>query len=230
MFHKTLLGTLACAAVAAAAIVIVKAIEDRKEDLPEKDDDNEVHFIEITDSEGIEGPSEEKEEEAEKEPEDASPEPEEEKTDSEKPEETQENPEEKEQDTDKEVEIQQFHAFPEDPDELQEDVREILELYPFLKADFIEKVLDKNAEFMESYPEDTLVCVTHKVEFTEMRTLLEFEMIMTDATYICTQIDRETLEVSRRFFSEDGAVVSDILNVANQVNALHGNYIGYNLE
>ena len=124
----------------------------------------------------------------------------------------------------------QIQSFPKDPVEVREDVKEVLELYPFLSAEFVEDVLEKNEELMKEYPEDTLVCVMHKMTFADLRTLLEFEMIMTDAGYICTQIDKEALEVSRRFFSEDGAVISDILNVANQVNALHGTYEGYVLD
>lgn len=124
----------------------------------------------------------------------------------------------------------QIQSFPKDPVEVREDVKEVQELYPFLSAEFVEDVLEKNEELMKEYPEDTLVCVMHKMTFADLRTLLEFEMIMTDAGYICTQIDKEALEVSRRFFSEDGAVISDILNVANQVNALHGTYEGYVLD
>ena len=223
MFRKTLLGTLVVGAVAATAVVVVKVLESQKETKNEKKEDNEVHFIEITDGDEEEEP--EPQEEPTVEP-------------KEEPETsfiTIENQEEvsNEEEPEEEKDDLLIQSFPQDPQELEEvdeSVREIQELYPFLTVDFIQKVLDKNEEFMVQYPEDTLVCVTHKVTFTELKTLLEFELIMTEATYVCTQIDRETIEVSKRYFSEDGAVISDILNVANQVNALHGTYVGYTLD
>ena len=235
MFRKSIVGTLAAGALIAAAVIVLKVVESKKEsaekDTPEED--NEIHFIEINGDDEEEEPEEHhkpvfiKIEEDEEEP---------------KGEETpeQQHPsspvssihiegddEEDEEDEEDGIQIQ---SFPKDPAEVREDVKEVLELYPFLSAEFVEEVLEKNEKLMKEYPEDTLVCVIHKMTFADLRTLLEFEMIMTDAGYICTQIDKEALEVSRRFFSEDGAVISDILNVANQVNALHGTYEGYVLE
>ena len=231
MFRKSIVGTLAAGALIAAAVIVLKVVESKKEsaekDTPEED--NEIHFIEIN------GDDEEEEPEEPHKPvfikiEDA------EETKGEKTPE-QQHPSspvssihiEGDDEEDEEDGIQ-IQSFPKDPAEVREDVKEVLELYPFLSAEFVEEVLEKNEKLMKEYPEDTLVCVIHKMTFADLRTLLEFEMIMTDAGYICTQIDKEALEVSRRFFSEDGAVISDILNVANQVNALHGTYEGYVLE
>lgn len=231
MFRKSIVGTLAAGALIAAAVIVLKVVESKKEsaekDTPEEDD--EIHFIEINGDDKEEEPEEphkpvfikiEEDEEAKVE---------------ETPE--QQHPSspvssihiEGDDEEDEEDGIQ-IQSFPKDPAEVREDVKEVLELYPFLSAEFVEDVLEKNEKLMKEYPEDTLVCVIHKMTFADLRTLLEFEMIMTDAGYICTQIDKEALEVSRRFFSEDGAVISDILNVANQVNALHGTYEGYVLE
>lgn len=238
MFRKSIVGSLAAGAVIAAAVIVLKVVESKKESAEKEtpEEDNEIHFIEINGDDEVEEDGEE--EESEEEPhkpvfikiEDAE-EPKVEET----PE--QQHPSspvssihiEGDDEEDEEDGIQ-IQSFPKDPVEVREDVKEVLELYPFLSAEFVEEVLEKNEELMKEYPEDTLVCVMHKMTFADLRTLLEFEMIMTDAGYICTQIDKEALEVSRRFFSEDGAVISDILNVANQVNALHGTYEGYVLD
>lgn len=232
MFRKSIVGTLAAGALIAAAVIVLKVVESKKEsaekDTPEED--NEIHFIEINGDDEEEEPEEphkpvfiKMEEDAEEAKVEKTPE--------------QQHPSspvssihiEGDDEEDEEDGIQ-IQSFPKDPAEVREDVKEVLELYPFLSAEFVEEVLEKNEKLMKEYPEDTLVCVIHKMTFADLRTLLEFEMIMTDAGYICTQIDKEALEVSRRFFSEDGAVISDILNVANQVNALHGTYEGYVLE
>ncbi len=257
MFRKSIVGTLAAGALIAAAVIVLKVVESKKEsaekDTPEEDD--EIHFIEINGDDKEEEPEEPhkpvfiKIEEDEEEPK------EEQTSLEEKPQEpvfikiedaeeakVEETPEQQHpsspvssihiegDDEEDEEDGIQIQSFPKDPAEVREDVKEVLELYPFLSAEFVEDVLEKNEKLMKEYPEDTLVCVIHKMTFADLRTLLEFEMIMTDAGYICTQIDKEALEVSRRFFSEDGAVISDILNVANQVNALHGTYEGYVLE
>ena len=248
MFRKSIVGTLAAGVVIAAAGIVLKVVESKKESAEKEtpEEDNEIHFIEINGDD---------EEEEDGEEEDAEEEPEEKKSAEEKPQEpvfikiedaegpkVEETPEQQHpsspvssihiegDDEEDEEDGIQIQSFPKDPVEVREDVKEVLELYPFLSAEFVEDVLEKNEELMKEYPEDTLVCVMHKMTFTDLRTLLEFEMIMTDAGYICTQIDKEALEVSRRFFSEDGAVISDILNVANQVNALHGTYEGYVLD
>lgn len=250
-------GVVIAAAVIVLKVVESKK-ESAEKETPEED--NEIHFIEINgdDEEEEDGEEEEPEEEPHKpvfiKIEDAEEEPEEKKSAEEKPQEpvfikiedaeepkVEETPEQQhpsspvssihiEDDEEDEEDGIQIQSFPKDPVEVREDVKEVQELYPFLSAEFVEDVLEKNEELMKEYPEDTLVCVMHKMTFADLRTLLEFEMIMTDAGYICTQIDKEALEVSRRFFSEDGAVISDILNVANQVNALHGTYEGYVLD
>ena len=258
MFRKSIVGTLAAGVVIAAAVIVLKVVESKKESAEKEtpEEDNEIHFIEINgdDEEEEDGEEEEPEEEPHKpvfiKIEDAEEEPEEKKSAEEKPQEpvfikiedaegpkVEETPEQQHpsspvssihiegDDEEGEEDGIQIQSFPKDPVEVREDVKEVLELYPFLSAEFVEEVLEKNEELM-----NTLVCVMHKMTFTDLRTLLEFEMIMTDAGYICTQIDKEALEVSRRFFSEDGAVISDILNVANQVNALHGTYEGYVLD
>ena len=238
MFRKSIVGTLAAGVVIAAAVIVLKVVESKKESAEKEtpEEDNEIHFIEIN------GDDEEEEDGEEEEPEEEPHKPVFIKIEDAEGPKVEETPEQQHpsspvssihiegDDEEGEEDGIQIQSFPKDPVEVREDVKEVLELYPFLSAEFVEEVLEKNEELMKEYPEDTLVCVMHKMTFTDLRTLLEFEMIMTDAGYICTQIDKEALEVSRRFFSEDGAVISDILNVANQVNALHGTYEGYVLD
>ena len=238
MFRKSIVGTLAAGVVIAAAVIVLKVVESKKESAEKEtpEEDNEIHFIEIN------GDDEEEEDGEEEEPEEEPHKPVFIKIEDAEGPKVEETPEQQHpsspvssihiegDDEEDEEDGIQIQSFPKDPVEVREDVKEVLELYPFLSAEFVEDVLEKNEELMKEYPEDTLVCVMHKMTFTDLRTLLEFEMIMTDAGYICTQIDKEALEVSRRFFSEDGAVISDILNVANQVNALHGTYEGYVLD
>ena len=41
---------------------------------------------------------------------------------------------------------------------------------------------------------------------------------------------RKGIKAYRKFFTVEGAVISDVLNVANQTNALKGEYKDYQIE
>ena len=111
-----------------------------------------------------------------------------------------------------------------------EDVLEVSSLYPYLSTSFIAQTLSRNEEFNTNFPEDTLVSVLHTCQFDDMRSLLNFEAIMADAGYISQHDDNLEVRSAKRFFSEEGAIISDILNVANQAAALDGRYIDCELN
>lgn len=207
MFRKTVFGVLAVAA-AAAAVVAVRYVANKRKDAQEEgmDEGDEVRFIEIND--------EEEDEDSDDDP------------DGPWPNEVHVNTihlddEEKEDDV---AQMQQ------DKSEEDEDVVEISGLYPYLSASFIAKTLSRNEEFNTNFPEDTLVSVLHTCRFDDMRSVLNFEAIMADAGYISQHDDNLEVRSAKRFFSEEGSIISDILNVANQAAALNGRYIDCELN
>ncbi len=208
MFRKTVFGVLAVAA-AAAAVVAVRYVAEKRKNAQEEgtDEGDEVRFIEIND--------EEEDEESDDDP------------DGRKPSEVHVNTihlDEEETEDDVVADVQQ------DKSEEDEDVLEVSGLYPYLSTSFIAKTLSRNEEFNTNFPEDTLVSVLHTCQFDDMRSLLNFEAIMADAGYISQHDDNLEVRSAKRFFSEEGAIISDILNVANQAAALGGRYIDCELN
>ena len=106
------------------------------------------------------------------------------------------------------------------------EVQEVCGVYPYLDADFVEGLLAKNSEFNEQYPEETLITVSHKVKFADPENRRTYMEIMLAAGYACDD-EGEELTASKTFFTEEGAIISDILNVANQTLALKGEYLEY---
>lgn len=110
-----------------------------------------------------------------------------------------------------------------------EEVQEIAAIYPYLDPNFIEEVLDKNSSFNESFEEDRLITIQHHVKFDDSAERKAFCEIMELGGYETSEQFDEAI-AQRKFFVEDGAIVSDILNVANQTNALQGKYLDYDIQ
>lgn len=114
-------------------------------------------------------------------------------------------------------------------EEKSDEVKEVASVYPYLDLDFIEKILNKNDEFNSSYEEDSLVTVMHHVRFAIAEERKAFEEIMRLSGYETTTQDDKVV-ATRKFFTQPGAIISDILNVANQTNALQGVYEKYDIR
>lgn len=114
-------------------------------------------------------------------------------------------------------------------DDTPEAVQQVCAVYPDLDPDFVAGLLSRSSELNARYPEDTLVAVTHNVSFPEKEMEAIFVDIMEPAGYECTGAD-DGVKAVRKFFTVEGAVLSDVLNVANQTNALSGEYKGYEVE
>lgn len=119
----------------------------------------------------------------------------------------------------------------EDPDEpeVPKEVQEICAVYPYLKSDFVQDTLSQNDALNEKYPEDTLVTVSHHASFENHEEMLSFIDIMDTNGYAC-KADEQKITATRKFFTQPGAIISDILNVANQASALNGVYIDYEIS
>ena len=120
-------------------------------------------------------------------------------------------------------------AAPKEPS-YPDEVNEIAALYPYLDREFIAEQFGRNSVFNEKYPEDSLIKITHKAKFTTADALADFIKIGEDNGYFAEALNETEATISRKIFTEDGAILSDIYNVANQVGCLKGVYEGYNIE
>ncbi|MBQ7992980.1 MAG: hypothetical protein IJM63_06490 [Solobacterium sp.] len=111
-----------------------------------------------------------------------------------------------------------------DASEKSSEVQELCAVYPYLNPDFVEATLADNAKYNEQYDADTPLSVTHSVHFSNSNAAEEFSQIMEEAGYICVERSDYAVAATKRLFGADGAITSDILNVANQTAALKGTY------
>ena len=146
-------------------------------------------------------------------------------------------------DDDDEIHFIRINDDDEEPEEAEEpeekkqksgpfgpEVQEVCGLYPYLTADFVAETLAKNGELNAAYPEDTLITLTHSVGFENKEDADKFAEIMETANYQISTGKNNTLKAAKKLFTEDGAVISDVLNVANQASALRGKYKKYTIE
>lgn len=110
-----------------------------------------------------------------------------------------------------------------------DEVKEICAVYPYLDPDFVEELLNKNSSFETSFEEDILVTIQHHVKFEDSQERKAFMEIMEVGGYETSSKDEEVV-AQRRFFYQNGAIISDILNVANQTKALQGEYLDYDVR
>jgi len=149
----------------------------------------------------------------------------------------QEDEEEDEKQDESEVRFISLNDEPEISDEADKaveeytaEVLEIAELYPYLDVKFVAEQFARNDAFNEQYPEDSLITITHKAKFEDEETRNAFVKIGEDNGYTSETLNDTVVTISRKMFTEDGAILSDIYNVANQVACLKGTYEGYNIE
>lgn len=216
MMRRILAAAVAAAAAAAAAAAVMKKLSDKKEEeKPEEtpaEDEDEVNFIKIDDGEEEEKPAEEPAKE-----ETPAGEPVKEEIPAEEP-------------VKEEIPVEEPVKEEAEEEEFPAQVNEIAKLYPYLDRKFIAEQFGRNDAFTAQYPEDTLVTISHKAKFPDASSLEAFAKIAQDNGYASTKISDDEMLISRRFFTEDGAILSDIYNVANQTACLKGTYEGYSIE
>ena len=133
------------------------------------------------------------------------------------------------EDADSTGEAAEEAAKAEEP-EYSKEVNEIAELYPYLEKSFIAEQLGRNDVFNQQYPEDSLIRITHKAKFENTDAMRDFAKIGEDNGYLSEALNETEATISRKIFTEEGSILSDIYNVANQVACLKGVYEGYNIE
>ena len=101
-----------------------------------------------------------------------------------------------------------------------------------LHRDFHASILDGANYMLDNYGEEALREVLFKTG-TEVYKTLHEKLVAGDPSELLAwwryYLDREGAEYTLEE-TEDGAILSDIYNVANQVGCLKGVYEGYNIE
>lgn len=139
-----------------------------------------------------------------------------------------EKPEDQDDDEVHFIRIEDGDAPQEEKKELSPEVQEVAAVYPYLDSDFVEKTLGENDQLNQEYEDDTLVTVCHHVKFNDEEELKAFEEILGNGGYEVKE-NGSGADASRKFYTQPGAIISDILNVANQTAALKGAYEGYDI-
>lgn len=133
-------------------------------------------------------------------------------------------------DSDEEESSEKKEEAPAEQKEYAPEVKEISELYPYLGLDYIEEQLKRNDAFNTEYPEDTLVTISHKAEFESDDAKFSFRTIAEQNGYEVKDLGEKECLAVHKMFTQNGAILSDIFNVANQVGCLKGSYEGYKIE
>lgn len=105
-----------------------------------------------------------------------------------------------------------------------DEVLELKTVYPFLPANFLEEKLANENSYAERFMSGEEVRIVHQVAYDSQESAEDFKDILASSGYTVSEEEALAYRVERKFVYEEGAIASDIFNVANQVIALGGNY------
>ncbi len=119
-------------------------------------------------------------------------------------------------------------------DEVEEDkdiYSKISELYPYLSLNFIRAVYDLKESLANEYPYDRYVLLLHRISFVTIDELRQFTEIVLDHDYqINVDEGKMIVDVIKEFINEDGKILANIFEIANQARLLNGEYEGYRVD
>ncbi len=115
---------------------------------------------------------------------------------------------------------------------IQDDVyTSINELYPYLDMNFIRSVYDCKEDIANAYPLGEDVVLLHRISFVVLDELRQFVEIVLDYNYrVNVDEDKMIVDVIKDFNNEDGKILANIFDIANQAQVLNGKYEGYRVE
>ncbi len=105
-----------------------------------------------------------------------------------------------------------------------DEVLELKTVYPFLPANFLEETLANENSYAERFMSGEEIRIVHQVAYDSQESAEDFKDILASSGYTVSEEEALAYRVERKFAYEEGAIASDIFNVANQVIALGGNY------
>ena len=105
-----------------------------------------------------------------------------------------------------------------------DEVLELKTVYPFLPANFLEETLANENSYAERFMSGEEIRIVHQVAYDSQESAEDFKDILASSGYTVSEEEALAYRVERKFVYEEGAIASDIFNVAKQVIALGGNY------
>ena len=117
----------------------------------------------------------------------------------------------------------------EETDRFSKQTKDIGALYPYLPLDFVNEMLLNNAQLNSLFEKGTTLTITHKAKFDTEAMANTFVQILEEKSFSAV-LEDTTVKAVHNCVMENERIVSDIFNVANQVNCLGGDYLGYHVE
>ncbi|MBW9212644.1 MULTISPECIES: hypothetical protein [Terrabacteria group] len=105
-----------------------------------------------------------------------------------------------------------------------DEILELKTVYPFLPTNFLKETVENENNYVERFIPGEEVQIVHHVSYDSQESAEDFKGILESAGYSVSEDEVLAYSVKRSFAYEEGAVASDIFNVANQVISLGGNY------
>lgn len=120
-------------------------------------------------------------------------------------------------------------------DEVQDEKKDVYaminELYPYLSLNFVRAVYDLKEEIAAEYPLDEKLVLLHRISFENIEDLRQFTEIVLDHDYrVNVDENKMIVDVFKWFKNEDGKILTNIFEIANQARLLNGSYEGYHVE
>ncbi len=120
-------------------------------------------------------------------------------------------------------------------DEVQDEKKDVYaminELYPYLSLNFVRAVYDLKEEIAFEYPLDEKLVLLHRISFENIEDLRQFTEIVLDHDYrVNVDENKMIVDVFKWFKNEDGKILTNIFEIANQARLLNGSYEGYHVE
>lgn len=117
-------------------------------------------------------------------------------------------------------------------EESEKDIYDkVNELYPYLSRNFVRAVYDLKESLANEYPDDRFVLLLHRISFVTLEELRQFTEIVLDHEYqINVDEEKMIVDVIKEFINEDGKILANIFEIANQARVLNGEYEGYRVD
>jgi len=104
----------------------------------------------------------------------------------------------------------------------------IAKMYPYLQGSFIRNVYSLKDAIAHDYNIDEEIILLHRINFVEIESLRRFVEIVTSHDYtVNVDENKMIVDVLKGFVNEDGKILANIFDIANQAKVLLGEYEGF---
>lgn len=117
----------------------------------------------------------------------------------------------------------------EEPHSYSKQTKDVAALYPYLSVAFVDEMLKKNDQLNSLFEIGTNLLITHSASFDSEGMAETFAEILEEKGF-SAEIDGTSVKSFHKCVMENERIISDILNVSNQVCCLGGEYLDYHVE